>query len=282
MIIIRKIPVVAMLNVEKPSVKADENSIMGNMQAIKDKSFFKFKIKIEYRRSIIKVACFLEKILRKLRLNVLKLDNFFNKWITILRENTKNNSENLSIEKTRLFEHNMQKFKEVAQKLPGQAYRIIEDGVEKSLVFIAPDNRVSKKSAIKDFFENNGKVKDQEISRSTPIIRAPQVSKSPQNASNFKSAKTVQTVQTIHTVQTVQTVQTIQTVQQDKVFEDESVYIEKIAKNPRDTEAYRMLGRLYVSQKNYSDASASFMEIIKIKKSDFEAENMILKIKKMM
>lgn len=262
MIIARKIPVVAILNDGKVSGKTRSASVTGNMQAIKDKSFFKFKIKIEYRKSIIKAACFLEKILRKLRLNVLKIDNLFNKWIGILRENKKNNTENLSIEKTRFFEYNMRNLKEAAQKWPSHAYRIIEDGIEKSLVFMAPDNRVGRKNPIKDFFEKTGKIKARKVVKNIP---AAPVSK------NFQDPP-------LRNYQDSETIKNTHTDRQDKVFDPESVYIEKIAKNPRDTEAYRMLGRLYASQNNYSDALASFTEIVKIKKNDFEAENMILKI----
>lgn len=266
MIIIRKIPVVAMLNDGKASGKTGTDFVMGNMQAIKDKSFFKFKIKIEYRKSIIKAACFLEKILRKLRLNVLKLDNFFNKWITILRENTKNNSENLSIEKTRLFEHNMRKFKEAAQKWPSQAYHIIEGGVEKSLVLIKTDNRGSKKNAVKDFFKKTEKIKEREVIQNIPKTSVSQAFNDSEDSC-------------LRDCNDSRVIKPVQAARQNTIFKEERVYIEKIAKNPRDIEAYRMLGMLYVSQKNYSDALASFTEIVKKKKHDNEAENMILKIK---
>ncbi len=280
LIIIRKIPAAALLNEKKENEKKQTASIMDIMPAIRDRSFFKFKIKIEYRKSIIKFACFLEKILRKIRLNILKIENLFNGWIGILRENTKKNTTNLSIEKKRFFEYKTDKFKEMAQKWQNQAFRIIEEGVEKSLVMmkteggkkkkankIVKTDKVERADKVKNFFEKAQKIRIPKNFQSVPASAAPQILKITE-----KSAM-------LEVFEKVNHIKAEKVLKKKPVFENEQVYIERIAKNPRNTEAYRMLGLLYMSQKNYTDAIASFEEIIKKNKNDKDAREMIFKIK---
>lgn len=51
----------------------------------------------------------------------------------------------------------------------------------------------------------------------------------------------------------------------------EKEWIKIIAENPKDIEAYKKLGLLYLKQENYKDARASFQQVLKINSKDKEA-----------
>lgn len=63
------------------------------------------------------------------------------------------------------------------------------------------------------------------------------------------------------------------------VSEEEKKYIDLITQNPKDTEAYRVLGYIYLKQKNYSDARACFRQVLKLKPEDEEIKNKLEEIK---
>jgi tetratricopeptide (TPR) repeat protein len=54
--------------------------------------------------------------------------------------------------------------------------------------------------------------------------------------------------------------------------EEERRLIEQLSKNPKDIEAYRRLGNLYVIAGNIADARASFSEILRLNPDDEEAK----------
>jgi len=67
--------------------------------------------------------------------------------------------------------------------------------------------------------------------------------------------------------------------QEVPVSDEEKKYIDLIATNPKDANAYRALGFLYLNQKNYSDARACFRRVLKLKPEDEEVKNKLNEIK---
>mgnify|MGYP000097136737 CR=1 FL=1 len=67
-----------------------------------------------------------------------------------------------------------------------------------------------------------------------------------------------------------------------RIVDKEKKYIKAIAKNPKDIGSYRRLGLIYLEQKNYTDAKASFEQILKIDPKDREAKKELKKIEKLM
>jgi tetratricopeptide (TPR) repeat protein len=57
----------------------------------------------------------------------------------------------------------------------------------------------------------------------------------------------------------------------DEFIAAEKKYIEMISLDPKNINAYRGLGNLYIAQKNYSDAKQTFEYILKLNKLDDEA-----------
>lgn len=51
----------------------------------------------------------------------------------------------------------------------------------------------------------------------------------------------------------------------------EKRYIKKIVSNPKDVEVYRKLGDLYLEMENYTDAQASFEQVLRLKPADKHA-----------
>ena len=58
----------------------------------------------------------------------------------------------------------------------------------------------------------------------------------------------------------------------DAVSKMEEEYIAAITKNPRNLEAYRNLGNVYVKKNNINDAREVFRQILRIDPSDKDAE----------
>lgn len=67
---------------------------------------------------------------------------------------------------------------------------------------------------------------------------------------------------------------------ENKFILEEKKYIKTIIKNPSDVNTYRALGLLYLKQKNYKDAKASFQQILKIDSKNKEAKEKLEEIKK--
>ena len=63
------------------------------------------------------------------------------------------------------------------------------------------------------------------------------------------------------------------------IGDDERRYIDEIAQNPKNKEAYRALGFIYLSQKNFSDARACFRRVLKLNPEDGEVKNKLEEIK---
>jgi tetratricopeptide (TPR) repeat protein len=67
---------------------------------------------------------------------------------------------------------------------------------------------------------------------------------------------------------------------ENKFILEEKKFIKTIVKNPSDVNTYRALGLLYLKQKNYKDAKASFKQILKIDSKDKEAKEKLEEIEK--
>lgn len=59
----------------------------------------------------------------------------------------------------------------------------------------------------------------------------------------------------------------------------EEKYISEITKNPRNTEAYRRLGDLYIKKNNISDARETFRQILRLNPSDKDAGLKLMKLR---
>lgn len=68
-------------------------------------------------------------------------------------------------------------------------------------------------------------------------------------------------------------------VQEEIVSDDEKKYIDLIANNPKDEDAYRFLGFIYLRRKNYSDARACFRRVLKLDPQDADIQNKLAEIK---
>jgi len=59
----------------------------------------------------------------------------------------------------------------------------------------------------------------------------------------------------------------------------EEKYIEEITKNPRNIEAYRKLGNLYIKKNSVNDAREAFRQILKLNPSDKDAGLKLMKLR---
>ena len=55
----------------------------------------------------------------------------------------------------------------------------------------------------------------------------------------------------------------------------EKRYIDRIVANPKDIEAYKKLGDLYVDMRNYKDALEAFEYVLKLKPNDTMASRRV-------
>ncbi|PJE59612.1 MAG: hypothetical protein COU85_02820 [Candidatus Portnoybacteria bacterium CG10_big_fil_rev_8_21_14_0_10_44_7] len=60
-----------------------------------------------------------------------------------------------------------------------------------------------------------------------------------------------------------------------EILQQEKEHINRIAKNPKDSKAYLALGKLYLQQKNITDAQASFTQVLKIEPDNQEAKTLL-------
>lgn len=61
----------------------------------------------------------------------------------------------------------------------------------------------------------------------------------------------------------------------------EKIYIEIIAKDPKNYRAYKRLGKIYKRQRNYSDARKSFEQVLKIEPDEKETKQELAEIEGM-
>jgi uncharacterized protein HemY len=73
--------------------------------------------------------------------------------------------------------------------------------------------------------------------------------------------------------------QTEEATTENEPTEEEKKYIDLISKNPKDVDAYRALGFIYLKQKSYSNARACFRRVLKKQPEDEAVKNKLEEIK---
>lgn len=181
----------------------------------------------------------LEKNLRKLHLLILKMDNFFVKWIKSSRER----SEVWTIRSRAFLEHRRIKGREKAQLLEKLDRVEVSETLKKITQEVAKDEDRALAEKIESVIENK---------------EIPTVTESPAEETNQAQAEEAL---------------------EAEPTEDEKKYIDLLSKNPKDIEAYRALGFIYLEQKNYSNARACFRRVLKKWPEDEEVKNKLEEIK---
>ena len=201
---------------------------------IKEKFFENFTMRlkeIKYSTYRPLILGWLEKNLRKFHLLILKMDNFFVKWIKSSRER----SEIWTVRSRAFLEHRRIKRREKAQLLEKLDKVEVSETLEKITQEVVKDEDKALTEKIESVIENNEK---------PAVIEAPvEVTAIEQNQAEEATIEEAPT-------------------------EDEKKYIDVIAKNPKDVDAYRALGFIYLEQKNYSNARACFRRVLKKRPED--------------
>jgi len=178
----------------------------------------------------------LEKSLRKLRVVILKIDNFFISLIKYARER----SQIWKIRSGAWIEHSRMKKKEKLQVLETLDKVQVSQQLEKITKEVAKEEDRALKEKIEEKIETltNG-------NGHAAVEPVAEIGEASENA--LVNSETVA-----------------------PVSEEEKKYIDMIAANPKDGQAYRGLGFIYLNQKNYSDARACFRRALKLDPQDEE------------
>jgi len=210
-----------------------------------EKFFEKFKQQLRgvkystYRPMILN---WLEKNLRKFHLITLKIDNFFVKWIKHSREK----SEVWTIRSRAWMEHRRINKRKKAQLLEKLDRVEVSETLEKITQEVAKDEDKALSEKIESVIEN----------KEEPVLTEAV-------GTSLTESKPEQPEETTDEAPT----------------EEEKKYIDLISKNPKDVEAYRALGFIYLEQKNYSNARACFRRVLKKRPEDEEVKNKLEEIK---
>lgn len=186
----------------------------------------------------------LEKSLRKARLLILKTDNLFTNWINLARQR----SETWTVRSRAWVEHHRLKSKEKGQVLEKLDKMEISQTLEKMDKEAAVEEDQAFKEKIR---QSNGSSKNFSFVKDDMVLESSSVGEPQIN------------------------------IQATVLPEEpeEKIYIDLISKNPKDVEAYRALGFIYLRQKNYSDARACFRQVLKLKPEDEGVKNKLNEIK---
>jgi len=224
----KKIPTLLNLPADSP-----HSGIFGEKIDLKDEVKKRLEM-IKYLSYQPKVLQWLEKILRKTRVLILKMDNLFIAWIGRAR----NESQVWTIRSRAWMEHRRLMKKEKTQMLENLDKVEIFQELEKMKQEVAKEEDEALKEKIENV-SNNEAIENEEIE------------------------ERVEAVQPV----------------EDKIQEEEKRCIDLITQNPKDIEAYRILGFIYLNQKNYSDARACFRQILKLEPEDQEVKRKLEEIK---
>ncbi|MFH1745217.1 MAG: tetratricopeptide repeat protein [bacterium] len=243
-LVVKKIPTLAKLS-EMPQ-PASESKFFEN--------FIIWLKEIKYSTYPPLILNWLEKNLRKFHLLILKMDNFFVKWIKSSRER----SEVWTIRSRAFLEHRRIKKREKAQLLEKLDRVEVSETMEKITQEVARDEDEALTEKIESVTEK----------KETPIITesliktiAADVTELPVEATALEQS------------------QTEEATTEEAPTEDEKRYIDLIAKNHKDIDAYRSLGFIYLEQKNYSNARACFRRVLKKRPEDEAVKNKLEEIK---
>ena len=220
----KKIPTLLNLPTDSP-----ESGIFGGKINLKNELKKKLET-IKYFSYQPRVLQWLEKILRKIRVLILKADNLFIAWIGRAR----NESQVWTIRSRAWMEHRRLKKKEKTQMLENLDKVEIFQELEKMKQEVAKEEDAALKEKIENVSGNG----------------------------TAKSEESVEAVQPL----------------ENRSLEEEKRCIDLITQNPKDLEAYRILGFIYLNQKNYSDARACFRQILKLEPEDQEVKRKLEEI----
>jgi len=187
-----------------------------------------------------------EKSLRKFRVLILKMDNLFINLIKKSRER----SQVWKIRSGAWMEHTRLKKKEKLQVLETLDKVQISQELEKITKEVAKDEDKALKEKIEEKIETLANGNGQDV-LAEPLAEI--------SEANEKAAADNDAVA--------------------PVSEEEKKYIDMIAENPKDGQAYRGLGFIYLNQKNYSDARACFRRALKLNSQDEEVRIKLNEIK---
>ena len=224
-VIYKKIP--TLLNLSNETIKSQAGNEKFNLK----KEIKKRLEAIKYSSYQPKVLDWLEKILRKTRVLILKIDNLFINWIARAREK----SQVWTIRSRAWMEHRRLKKKEKTQILEHLDKVEISQEMEKMKQEAAKEEDEALKEKIENATGKNGEKEEAIFGENSEISKA-------------------------------------------GIFEEEKQCVDLITQNPKDIEAYRTLGFLYLNQKNYSDARACFRQILKINPEDEEVKRKLEEI----
>jgi len=209
----------------------------------------KYPEAIKYFSYQPKVLEWLEKILRKTRLLILKTDNLFINWIARARDK----SQVWTIRSRAWMEHRRLKKKEKTQMLEHLDKVEISQELEKMKQAAAKDEDIALKEKIENVKNGSPRLSSGEAGNGHHAEEKPEETAW---SSNFPVSETNEAA----------------------IREKEKECIDAIAENPKDVENYRTLGFLYLNQKNYNDARACFRQILKINPEDEEIERKLEEI----
>lgn len=195
---------------------------------------------IKYSNFLPLTLAAVEKNLRKFRLFILKIDNLFGAWI----KNSREKSETWTIRSKAWMEHRRLRKKEKTQVLEHLDKMEVSQTLEKIDREVAKD----EDQAFKEKVEIVNSVEEEKVIEPMSI-----------NEMIIDQRPDEEEILT--------------------VSEDEKKHIDAIAKNPKDIDAYRALGFIYLEQKNYSDARACFRRVLKLNQEDEEVKQKMEEIK---
>ena len=204
---------------------------------------FTMKLKeVKYSTYRPLILNWLEKNLRKFHLLTLKMDNFFVKWIKSSREK----SEVWTIRSRAFLEHRRIKRREKAQLLEKLDRVEVSEALEKITQEVAKDEDKALVEKIESVIESN----------EAPVVVEAPVEAIVIEQNQMEEATT-----------------------EEAPTEEEKKYIDLISKNPKDIDAYRALGFIYLEQKNYSNARACFRRVLKKRPEDEDVKNKLEEIR---
>lgn len=238
----RKIPLLVKLSATTPPTLPGE----GFLESVK------LRISgLKYSSFLPSLLGRLEKNLRKLRIVILKIDNLATDMIKRARDK----SDVWTVRSHAWVEHRKLKKKEKTHLLEKLDKMEVSETLQKISQEVAKEEDVALKAKIANLANGNGKKNGKE--EVTPAAAAEPV---------IISALDNQLADN-------------QIAEEPIVGEDEKKYIDLIAQNPKDIEAYRALGFIYLAEGNFSDARACLRQVLKFKPEDEAVKQKLEQIK---
>lgn len=230
--------------------------------------FLKKLKKEEFKKRMDIFWIWLEKILRKVRINFLKIDNRIVTVLEKLREKNLAKIENI--------------FKESRHKkggsVPGAG-----DGLADSIITPEEVKKFDWKKINKDALSERSAKADAE-----PQVRVldeiKTVRKEPENVITKPDIDIAAKIETEENDKVADADEIVENLGDENRTDKEKEYIEMIMKNPIDIKAYWHLGTIYARRRNYKDAIECFRQITKIdptyEKAKHKLSEILAKMKK--